>query len=139
VWREVVEDKGNREFLLSDGTRKPLAFPYVNEPSPKPWRVWPLEVGKQWSLDVDAPTYHLKQDARVAAREEVVVPAGKFVAFRLEYDGFVRTPSGFNGRITDTYWYAPDARADVKHTRRVGNTNFTRELTRYPGAGASNK
>jgi hypothetical protein len=131
-WRMVVEEKGTKEFAFHDGQRQPLAYPYVNVPSAKPWRVWPLEVGKQWTVDVDAPTYALKQDAKVVGHEEVVVPAGKFMAFRIEHDGFVRLPSGFNGRIADTFWYAPDARADVKHVRRVANTNFTRELVRYP-------
>jgi hypothetical protein len=136
-WRMVVEEKGALEFAYNDGQRHPLAFPYVNVPSSKPWRVWPLEVGKRWVVDVDAPTYLLKQDAHVVAQEDVVVPAGKFRTFRIEYDGFVRTPSGFNGRIKDTFWYAPDARADVKHTRQLGNTNWTRELTRFPAQPAT--
>lgn len=136
-WRMVVEEKGVLEFAFGDGQRHPLAYPYVNAPSPKPWRVWPLEVGKQWSVDVDTPTFSLKQDAKVVAHEEVVVPAGKFMAFRIEHDGFVRLPSGFNGRIVDTFWYSPEARADVKHVRRVGQTNFTRELVRYPSMKAT--
>jgi hypothetical protein len=135
--RIVVEEKGVREFVYSDGRRRPLDDPYVGEPAAKPWRVWPLEVGKTWSSDMnftrfDGVTGNLKQDARVLAYEEVQVPAGRFMAFKIEKDGYIRLANGFTGRMVDTFWYAPDARADVKHVRRVGNTDFTRELVKYP-------
>jgi hypothetical protein len=137
----VVEDKGARAVMV-EGMQRPLDYPYVGEPSPKPWRVWPLAVGKQWSIDVDyvrpdRTTGNLKQDARVVAYEEVTVPAGKFMAFKIEQDGYVRTSTGFNGRIVDTHWYAPAARADVKHMRRVANNDFTRELVKYPTPSAA--
>ena len=74
---------------------------------------------------------NVKMDARVVAYEEVVVPAGKFMAFKIEHDGFVRT-GNFNGRMVETYWYAPEARADVKHVRQVARTDFTRELVKFP-------
>lgn len=99
-------------------------------------------MGKQWSVDLDyvrpdRTTGNLKQDARVVAYEEVTVPAGKFMAFKIEYDGYVRTSTGFNGRIVDTFWYAPDARADVKHMRRIANNDFTRELVKYPAPSSA--
>jgi hypothetical protein len=99
-------------------------------------------VGKQWSVDVDyvrpdRTTGNLKQDARVVAYEEVTVPAGKFMAFKIEYDGYVRTSTGFSGRIVDTFWYAPAARADVKHMRRIANNDFTRELVKYPAPSSA--
>jgi len=138
---EVVQDKGVRALMV-EGMQRPLDFPYVGEPSSKPWRVWPLTVGKQWSVDMDyvrpdRTTGNLKQDARVVAHEEVSVPAGKFMAFKIEYDGYVRTSTGFNGRIVDTFWYAPVARADVKHMRRIGNADFTRELVKFPALSAA--
>ena len=131
----IAEEQGLRKAVV-DGVPRPLVYPYVFEPSSKPWRVWPLEVGKQWKTDVDfvptnGGTGNLRLDARVVAYEEVVVPAGRFMAFKIEYDGFVRT-GNFNGRLSDTFWYAPAARADVKHVRAVGNTDFTRELVKYP-------
>ena len=137
----VIEDKGTRSVMV-EGMQRPLDYPYVSEPSAKPWRVWPLIVGKQWSVDVDyirpdRTTGNLKQDARVVAYEEVTVPAGKFMAFKIEYDGYVRTSTGFNGRIVDTFWYAPAARADVKHMRRVANNDFTRELVKYPATSSA--
>lgn len=137
----VVEDKGVR-LLVVEGMQRPLDYPYVAEPSAKPWRVWPLAVGKQWSIDMDfvradRATGNLKQDARVVAYEEVTVPAGKFMAFKIEQVGFVRTSTGFNGRIEDTFWYASAARADVKHMRRVANQDFTRELVKHPAPSAA--
>jgi hypothetical protein len=137
ITRVVVEEKGVREFV-AEGMRRPLAWAYIGEPSSKPWRVWPLEVGKRWSMDVDYTRVdgsgNIKMDARVLAYEEVVVPAGKFMAFKIEHEGFVST-GGFNGRMVETYWYAPEARADVKHVRRVARTDFTRELVKYPRLG----
>ncbi len=132
----VIEEKGARAMMV-DGIQRSLEFPYLFEPSSKPWRVWPLEVGKHWQIDVeyvrpDRTTGHLKSDARVVSYEEVTVPAGKFMAFKIEQDGYVRISNGFNGRLVDTFWYAPTARADVKHVRRVGNQDFTRELVKYP-------
>lgn len=136
----VVEEKGVR-VLAVEGMQRSLDYPYVAEPSAKPWRVWPLTVGKQWSIDMDfvspnGSTGNLKQEARVVAYEEVTVPAGKFMAFKIEQDGFVRTSTGFNGRIVDTFWYSPAARADVKHMRRVANQDFSRELVKYPAPSA---
>lgn len=139
--RVIVEEKGVRATMV-DGIQRPLEYPFVGEPSSKPWRIWPLEVGKKWSIDVnyvrpDGVTGNLKQDARVVAHEEVAVPAGKFMAFKIEQDGYVRTSTGFNGRIVDTFWYAPEARADVKHIRRVATQNFTRELVKYPAPSSA--
>jgi len=136
--RVVIEEQGVRQFTM-EGMRRTLAYPYVGEPSAKPWRVWPLEVGKRWPVDMntvraDGATGTLKMDAQVVAYEEVEVPAGRFKAFKIEYDGFVSI-AGFHGRMTDIFWYAPEARADVKQIRKVGNTNFTRELVAYPRPG----
>lgn len=137
----VVDDKGARAVMV-EGMQRPLDYPYLAEPSAKPWRVWPLAVGKQWSIDMDyvrpdRTTGNLKQDARVVAYEEVTVPAGKFMAFKIEQDGYIRTSTGFNGRMVETFWYAPAARADVKHVRRVANNDFTRELVKYPVLSAA--
>lgn len=137
----VVTDENGVRAMMVDGIQRPLPYLYVLEPSSKPWRVWPLEVGKKWSIDIDyvgsdGTKGNLKQEARVVAYEEVSVPAGKFMAFKIEQDGFVHTSplalQAFNGRIVDTYWYAPVARADAKHIRRVGTQYFTRELVKYP-------
>jgi hypothetical protein len=137
----IIEEKGNREVVFENLLR-PVVYAFIREPSAKPWRAWPLEVGKQWSMDMDYERAdggkgNLKMDARVVAYEEVTVPAGKFMAFKIEQEGYVRTSAGWSGRMVETYWYAPEAKADAKHVRRVGNQDFTRELVKYPQAGAA--
>lgn len=107
--------------------------------SDKPWRVWPLEVGKKWRFEgewarSDSATGNTRQDVEVVAYEEVVVPAGKFMAFRIEHHGFYQNARRRSGQQNDTYWYAPEARADVKHHRDDGHNLYTRELLSYKPA-----
>jgi len=64
----------------------------------------------------------------VVAYEEVTVPAGKFMAFKIEHRGWFRNSRGSSGIQKDTYWYAPDAKADVKHIRDDEYNMYTREL-----------
>jgi tetratricopeptide (TPR) repeat protein len=82
---------------------------------------WPLEVGKSWSA-----VYQYRDHARnlrfnrvetawrVAAEEEVSVPAGTFKALRLE---------GSNNSNTWTTWYAPSVLLVVREVqeRKAGN------------------
>ena len=74
------------------------------------------------------------QDAEVVAQEEVSVPAGKFMAFKIEYRGWYRNSRGSSGKQNDTYWYAPEVKADVKHIRDDGYNMYTRELINYKRA-----
>lgn len=138
ITRVVVEEKGERRFLM-DGKLRALDYPYVGELPAKPWRAWPLEIGKQWSNELnyvraDGVPGVIKSDVRVVAHEEVEVPAGRFMAFRIQHDGFV-TVGNWHGRIAETWWYAPAARADVKLLRKVANVDSTRELVTYPRPG----
>jgi hypothetical protein len=112
---------------MTDGT---------NKPSSKPWRVWPLEVGKKWSVSTDwirpdGVTGTLKQDAEVVAFEEIVVPAGTFMAFKIEHKGWYQSSQGYRGKQNDTFWYSPEAKADAKHLRDDGYNLYTRELVSY--------
>ena len=107
-----------------------------NKSSAKPWRVWPLEIGKKWSVNVDwsrpdGVTGNTKQEAEVVAYEEVTVPAGKFMAFKIEQRGWFQNSRPNRGKQNDTYWYAPEERADVKHSRDDGVYSFTRELVSH--------
>lgn len=139
VSQTVVVDGDRKTMVLSDGRSVPVRAVLVGMPSDKPWRIWPLVPGAVWSHDTTWPraeggTSRVRQDAKVVGWEEVVVPAGRFNALRIEYDGFVLTSGGWYGRITETYWYAPSARADVKLMRKVGNNDFTRELVSFTPA-----
>jgi hypothetical protein len=73
---------------------------------------------------------------RIAAFEKVKVAAGQFDAFRLESTARIsgRSPIGsiYEGERTETYWYAPAARAIVKSVVRnpyLGES--TTELVEY--------
>lgn len=149
VWRQIDNrttlEEGKRSrtvakvdgtLMFSDGTSNTqISQAFIGEPNSKPWRVWPLEVGTKWAYDgdwvrADGMRGNTKQDAEVVAYEEVTVPAEKFMAFKINYRGFYWN-SRSNGKQHDTYWYAPDANADVKHVRDDGSNMYTRELTLY--------
>lgn len=105
-------------------------------PPGKPWRSWPLEVGKKWPYvanfaRTDGSTSYTEQDAEVTAYEDVTVPAGTFKAFRIEHKGWWRNSRGNSGRARVTYWYAPEVKADVKIVYDDGWSKLTRELTSY--------
>lgn len=136
--RTVVNVDGVLQF--SNGTaNSQMAAALVDggyKDSSKPWRAWPLEIGKKWVFDADwvrpdGVTGNTRQDVEVVAYEEVVVPAGKFMAYKIEHRGFFRNSSGGRGKQMDTYWYAPDAKADVKHVRNDGYNLFARELVSH--------
>jgi hypothetical protein len=120
----------------ADGKTMPVEVRVVHgnyNPSAKPWRVWPLAVGKRWEFEgtwarPDGVTGSSEQKVEVVAFEEVTVPAGKFMAYKIEHRGYFRNSSGNTGRQDDTYWYAPDVRADVKHERKSGRPVSVTEL-----------
>lgn len=128
-------------LLFSDGTNNSqITQAFIGLPASKPWRVWPLEVGKKWVADrdwtrADGVSGNTRQDAEVVAYEEVTVPAGRLMAFKIEYRGWYRYSHAAQGnqnfRQTDTVWYAPDAYADVKYVFNDGYNNYTRELVAF--------
>lgn len=135
---EKMLSNGASEFRLSDY--------YVDGSYPlpgadkktvaQPWRSWPLEVGKKWTFDMDwvrpdGVTGHTHQDVEVAALEEVEVPAGKFMAYRIVHRGFFSNSNNIRGQQDDTYWYAPDVKADVKLRRDDRYNVYTRELVSF--------
>jgi CHAT domain-containing protein len=100
---------------------------------------WPLEVGKSW---VSVYQYRDNQRNfrfnnitttwRVAAEEELTVPAGRYKTLRLE---------GSNNGNTWVTWYAPSLRLVVKeiHERKPGHPagpgRTVGEIVRYAGPG----
>ncbi|MBC5785458.1 hypothetical protein H8N03_21100 [Ramlibacter sp. USB13] len=83
----------------------------------------PLAVGQRWENTeywFSAP-YHGENRLtyKVVALEQVQVPAGTYEAFRITAEGWqvLRShPAGSQGRVEQTYWYAPAARRIVKFT-----------------------
>lgn len=112
-------------------SRSILGFPLST-----PAIVWPLEVGRKWVVNGDwsepgGRNGNTKQDAEVTAYEEVTVPAGTFMAFKIEYRGWCSVGGGRSFSQDDTFWYAPEAYVGVKQVHDAGRNNYTRELVSY--------
>jgi len=78
---------------------------------------FPLTLGKTWSFKYryeTKPGAHVEVDqtATVKAWEDVSTPAGTFKALRVEHAGWYTASEGgkrWRGRISEIYWYSPDA------------------------------
>lgn len=101
---------------------------------------FPLQVGKTWRRTVDLTnsaksdtTVRAELESRVVGWEVVTVPAGTFLALRIETKGAYR---GWNfdgnwfGRIEDTLWYSPATRNAVRYEYKdtVGTTRYNHEI-----------
>lgn len=137
--RKVVKVDGI--LLFSDGVRnRQISKDFLGDVEAKPFRVWPLAVGKKWEYEEnwkrdDGVSGNTKQNVEVTAYEEVEVPAGKFMAYKIEHKGWYNREGGRSGKQNDVYWYAPDVKAHVKRTRDDGYNLWTQELTSYEKAG----
>ena len=121
---------------------------------------YPLSLGKTWSVDYNeftpADRSHTRESwqttYKVAAWEEVTVPAGTFRALRIDADGTWtaelpantvlaqgRAANGANlamasrqgarlitGRLLKTFWYVPDVHRWVKSEEDIFDTNGAR-------------
>lgn len=93
--------------LRMKGQHEPLRFPLT------PGKTWSFE----YSLQNNAKRTRITQTATVKGWENVNVPAGNFMALRVEHQGIYNSSDGdyqWSGRIRETYWYAPAARRVVK-------------------------
>ncbi len=90
---------------------------------PYPAYVFPLEVGKTWSLRVEATNparrNNVRVDARVVAAERITIPAGSFDTFKIrrqvyagDWDGFLNETN-----IREIEWYAPELGRPVRIER----------------------
>ncbi len=144
TWRRSVVVDDEQAFLSS--SKRLFAIDQIYQGLG--WREWPLQIGKRWQYTTswNSPTGDpgtTVEDAEVVAYEAVTVPAGKFMAFRIEYKGHWNLTDStghlWTGDVADTYWYAPDVKADVKHrfvsSGKYGGEQWLSELTGYvPGA-----
>ena len=131
--RTVVQWKDGLEFS-NGSTNRPIEQDYIGIPEANgTWRKWPLQVWETWEYKedkkrADGVMVNITQKASVIWEEEVITPAGKFQTFKIVYDGWYRTGNGGNGRQLDTYWYSPEARANVKWIRDDKYNMFTQQL-----------
>ena len=135
--RSVVQD-GNTLKIATNGSAQTLESFYtgVKSSADKPSRHWPLEVGKKWTQDyewkrADGVSGRSKAEITVVGQEEVEVPAGKFMTFKIERKGTYSNSKGGNGREYITFWYAPDAFVDVKRHYDDGVYTNTSDLISF--------
>lgn len=94
---------------------------------PRPWFVWPLEVGRRWGgrgTFEDRGGRKLHDDRfTVLTAETVEVPAGRFRAFKVIRE----TDAG----DSDAYWYVPEVRWYVRWAGRRADIQFEERLREY--------
>lgn len=138
--QEVVNFKNELGFYF-DNTKQDTvkATKVLNRKKSKtPFRDWPLEVGKKWTYENEwvnesGEKGKTSQRAEVISFEEVDVPAGKFKAYKIEYNGFIENyEAGGKGKVTDTFWYCPELKVNIKHIQKGANDfMYSSELVEY--------
>jgi hypothetical protein len=104
--------------------------------SSTPFRDWPLKVGKKWKYEsewknAEGTAMITSQDVEVVSYGEVVVLAGRFMAYKIEHVGtFTNTKSG-SGKMNDTYWYSPALKMNIRHVQDDGYGSYVLELYDY--------
>jgi hypothetical protein len=108
--------------VITGGNSKPLSFP--------------LEIGKKWEYrfslrnKVNGMIARWQLEAVVVGFEKMKVAASEFDAFKIQSKGFYNNETTrVNGRIVQTYWYAPAARTIIKSEFDDGYNTSVRELT----------
>jgi hypothetical protein len=101
---------------------------------------FPLQIGKTWQRDVEfantstpSKMVHAKLEGRVVGWESVTVPAGNFLALKIEVKGWYRGEDigeSWTGRIEDALWYAPEVRNAVRYEYQdtVGGSRYSHEI-----------
>ena len=136
--QEVVDYHGELGFWNGVDTVRILTT-LDQKQSNTPFRSWPLFVGKKWKYESEWENNEgtkgkTSQDAEVVSFEELNVAAGKFIAYKIEYTGIVTNSRGYNGEMSDTWWYSPDLKTYIKHVNNDGYGVYTNELISYSKA-----
>ncbi|MFO1328244.1 MAG: caspase family protein [Rubrivivax sp.] len=121
VWRVTRVDAAadrveiNDGELLSDLMGNTLANPRGAMSTPRQFYPAEFSVGKRWKTEFQQArpsglVYTFRYQLKVAARESITVPAGRFDAWRIEAEGF---NVGLGAYIRRTLWVAPGVPGDV--------------------------
>ena len=145
----VVSEPGGREF---DETYTPdwnaVATSRANFNPHSGWLKFPLQVGATYKLAYEmefgaARNWRVRQEhtVKVLGWEEIVVPAGKFRALKIETEGeFRRLDTSAAGTAKYTIWYVPEVKRWVKFMYedvtavggpRGANNKFGEELVEF--------
>jgi hypothetical protein len=106
-----------------------------------PHFAFPLSVGKTWKQKMEltwstAPDVLMTFDSlesKVVGWDMVTVPAGNFMAIKIETSGWYNGKNlggGWTGKVKETTWFAPDARNVVRseYLESVGGKPFRHEI-----------
>ena len=110
--------------LLATKTRGKVT---VKRDAPFQPLAWPLYVGRSWKnvftmeRPQDESSSNFDNEVVVAKFEEVVVPAGKFKAFKID------VYRSFDGELMSEYWYSPQVKWFVKKISYKGRGSRPRE------------
>ena len=115
---------------LKDGQTLVNAIPYLGDTE------WPLKVGNRWRtpylwMQQDGQEYELWEEYTVFAYEEVTVPAGTFMAYKIGLTG-----ASYSDYFTEL-WYVPEVRWVVMRSQRYKGDSpetsyaFVSELVSY--------
>lgn len=92
-----------------------------------PRQFYPAEliVGKRWRTQFkqarpSGMTYTFSYDVKVAAKETITVPAGRFETYRIEARGY---NVGLGAQVNRTIWVTPGVNADIAHETFVRLSN----------------
>ncbi len=102
---------------------------------------FPLEMGKEWAdecrrFDHGRAVGTFRGKYRVAGLEEILAPAGRFKAFRVEGQTYEVSDPALRWRFT--HWYAPDVRAELRvESVEPDGSGSVVELVDFQPAGAS--
>jgi len=136
---EVIFNKG---VLITDLFGNLAKVPNGNLYSGAQFFIPEYSVGKKWTtrFKVITPggvTNETEYEFKVVAREQVVVPAGTFDAYRVEGQGWTSLAKGGSLNLQNTYWVSPAIRRPVvneikrKHSSGKVLNNERSELTAY--------
>ena len=123
--------------LLGNFIKRPPGWHYTGAQ----FYIQEYALGKRWStrfrvLTPNGFDSETEFDFRVIEREQITVPAGTFTAFRVEGDGWGRSPRGVV-KLRVVYWIAPEIKrvlaSDTKRSHFNGRVlnNERLELTAY--------
>jgi len=115
---------------IKNGQTLANAYPYLGDTE------WPLKVGNRWRtpylwIGQDGQEYELWEEYTVFAHEEVTVPAGTFMAYKIGLTG-----ASYSDYFTEL-WYVPEVRGVVMRSQRYEGDSpetsyaFVSELVSY--------
>ncbi|MCD4499361.1 hypothetical protein [Chromobacterium vaccinii] len=136
ILNRVVIEKDHTLLFKDENTEHSIATYFIGSNAAMPWRLWPLEVGKKWTYDenwtrTDGVSGNTHQQVEVVSYEKINLSIGTFSTFKIEYRGSYQNSRGSSGKQIDIYWYSPQLKQDIKHTRNDGYNMYTREMIHY--------